>query len=46
VLRARKPTRAADDLRRAVRRATTRRAEAARWLRSLWARLRAAWQGE
>jgi chromosome segregation ATPase len=46
VPRARKPTGAASDLRRAVRRATTRRAEAARRLRSLWARLRAAWRGE
>jgi hypothetical protein len=45
VARARKPSGAADDLRRAVRQATTRRAEAARRLRTLWARLRAAWRG-
>ena len=36
--RARKPPGAASDLRRAVRRATTRRAEAVRRLRRLWAR--------
>jgi hypothetical protein len=40
-----KQSSAADDLRRAVRKASTRRANAARRLRSLWARLRAAWRG-
>ena len=41
-----KQSSAADDLRRAVRKASTRRANAARRLRSLWTRLRAARRGE
>ena len=40
------PSSAANDLRRAVRKASTRRVKAVRHLRSLWARLRAAWRGE
>ena len=42
----RKPSAAADNLRRAVRRGARRR-QATRWLRSLWARLRGRhWRGE